>query len=636
MRGSRDRLPSAPIRATCDRMNAALDGARMIHAVGIHFGHDSGLAKIGENGIVRYASKERISRVKHAMGLSVDDLDGFLSACDVVGLSSTQDVPIPVFPEIGFKVEGAREVNYADWVGQTWSHYKNYLRWWRDVPSRGLLVDEETFSIPTLDRLHASHETEDLRALRAALIRRGTTTYRGREIRTLFFSHHLLHAEYANFTMGDKEGTLIVSCDGGWGPTFHGGGVFYSGDKLRQVVPLASLDAWIGQFYQSVGRALGLGEDGSGKLMGLAAYGRPVHVDKRLVGTRSEVLHNCGLATIGRFGPGDALADQWLREISGEIYLAWDKSAEIPPEIVSDIAASAQLLVELNQSESCRRAIALARDINLPVKKLLLSGGVALNCPANSKLSSTLDLEVDCPPAVNDEGLCIGAAAAAFAETTQSYPVADRGFGSAVFLGYRADIGLVSIEAGKNGYALMEQTGSAAIARCARLIREGDIVALFTGKSEVGPRALGHRSILADATDLKQWQHVNRVKGREIWRPLAPAVLEEDWELYFGGIRYVSRYMLFNYRVKTKSIPAVTHFDLTARAQIVNSENGILFDVLLAFKAVSGVGVLINTSFNGPGRPIVETEADAFQEARTLGISHVMTDAGLFGNGSHG
>lgn len=602
----------------------------MVHAVGLHFGHDSGIASISQNGLDRFVSKERTSRVKHAIGLSVNDLDSFLTDCDTIGLSHTPDVPIPVFPEISFEVEGAQSVNYADWVARTWPHYKNYLSWWRNVPSSGLLVDDEAFSIPEPGRLYAAHDIEDLLAFRAAFARRGMTTYRGRKIQTIFYAHHLLHAEYANFTIGDPEGTLIVTCDGGWGPTLQGGGIFYSGAKLRQVVPLASVDAWIGQFYQSVGRNLGFDEDDSGKLMGLAAYGRPVHVDDRLVGTRTEVLGNFGLPTSGRYQPVNDLADLWINEVSSQKYHSWDKSAEIPPENVSDIAASVQLLAELNQLESCRRAIALVREIHLPVKKLLLSGGVALNCPANSRISSALDLEVDCPPGVNDEGLCIGAAAAAFADTTKSYPVVRKGLGSTVFLGYCADRDSVTIEASKHGYTLSENTGPAAITRCAELLRAGNIVALFSGRSEVGPRALGHRSLLADATDMNKWQQVNRVKGREVWRPLAPAVLEEDWEQYFGGIRNLSRYMLFNYRVKSRCIPAVTHFDLTARAQVVNPEFGVLYDLLMEFKKISGVGVLINTSFNGPRRPIVETEADAFSEARTLGLKHVMTDAGLF------
>jgi carbamoyltransferase len=90
--------------------------------------------------------------------------------------------------------------------------------------------------------------------------------------------------------------------------------------------------------------------------------------------------------------------------------------------------------------------------------------------------------------------------------------------------------------------------------------------------------------------------------------------------------------MLFNYRVKTRSIPAVTHFDSTARAQVVCDKDEILYRLLLQFKALTGIGVLINTSFNGPGRPIVETESDAFTEARTLGIDYILTDEGLFVN----
>ena len=596
----------------------------MTKAIGLHFGHDAGCAILGPDGIQRYVSKERTSRVKHAMGLSFEDIELFLGDCDVIGLSTTQDVPIPIFPGHEFRVEGLQPAKYADWCSNTWGHYQNYLSWWTNRPEAGLTMNEEEF-LP----LTTPGGIQDPSALRRVLIRHGKTEYGGKAIPTYFFAHHLLHAEYAYFTLGDPEGTLILSCDGGWGPSLHGGGIFYAGGSFQRIIPLGTLDAWIGQFYHSIGRALGFGEDGSGKVMGLASYGRPIYMDGRLIGTRSEVLKKFGLSISPGFRAVNELVNQWLMEITGTNELSWEKATENPPPIVSDIAASAQLVVEINQLLASRQALEMARRLNLPVKKLLLAGGVALNCPANSNLAAVLDIEVDCPPAVNDEGLCIGAGVASFMELTGNYPTEKRTLASTAFLGYQPNPSTLLETAEKAGYFLAAR-GMAAVAQSAKLIRAGEILALFSGRSEVGPRALGHRSLIADPTYQDQWYKVNQKKGREAWRPLAPAVLESEWQLYFDRVPKASRYMLFNYRTKTRRIPAVTHFDSTARAQIVSSENGLLYDLLIEFNKLSGIPVLINTSFNGPGRPIVETEVDAFREACALNLNHMLTDIGLF------
>jgi carbamoyltransferase len=139
------------------------------------------------------------------------------------------------------------------------------------------------------------------------------------------------------------------------------------------------------------------------------------------------------------------------------------------------------------------------------------------------------------------------------------------------------------------------------------------IVGWFEGRSELGPRALGHRSLLADARVGANWAEVNRIKGREAWRPFAPAVLEEDAEQWFSGCPFPSPYMLFTATVTSKALPAITHVDGSARIQTVNADRRAFFELLQEFKRLTGVSVVLNTSFNGPGEPIVETPEHALR-----------------------
>ena len=142
-------------------------------------------------------------------------------------------------------------------------------------------------------------------------------------------------------------------------------------------------------------------------------------------------------------------------------------------------------------------------------------------------------------------------------------------------------------------------------------ISNNKIVAVFKDRSEVGPRALGNRSILADPRNPKNWKRVNQIKSRELWRPFAPAVLKQDLQKYFSNSPQVTPYMLFTANVKSKKLPAITHVDNSSRVQTLNNKKNQLYKILTEFKKITGFPVLMNTSFNGPGEPIVETYEDA-------------------------
>jgi carbamoyltransferase len=153
-------------------------------------------------------------------------------------------------------------------------------------------------------------------------------------------------------------------------------------------------------------------------------------------------------------------------------------------------------------------------------------------------------------------------------------------------------------------------------------------VAFFDGRSEIGPRALGHRTVMADPRRAENWPRVNRVKTRALWRPFAPAILREHLRDYFEGGPDNSPYMLFNATAKNGALPAVTHVDGTSRVQTVTAENGAFHDVITAFHRLTGCPVVLNTSFNGPGEPIIETPAQALRFLRSAPRELILSMSG--------
>ncbi len=243
---------------------------------------------------------------------------------------------------------------------------------------------------------------------------------------------------------------------------------------------------------------------------------------------------------------------------------------------------------------------------------LCVSGGTALNCVSNGRLLRNSPFkDIFVPPSPHDGGTAVGCAI----------------YGMIEVLGQRHDFRWVNDflapepncdgleELLTNELGMIVEQPDDFIAQVVDLLESGRTVALYQGRSELGPRALGHRSILADPRHpaIRSWINMH-VKSRELFRPLAPVVLEDSASKFFEIDRPVP-FMQFAVKVHPEhhtTIPAVTHIDGTARLQTVNErEDALLYALLKAFEERTGVGVLLNTSFNAAGEPIVETPAEA-------------------------
>jgi carbamoyltransferase len=239
-------------------------------------------------------------------------------------------------------------------------------------------------------------------------------------------------------------------------------------------------------------------------------------------------------------------------------------------------------------------------------KTLTMAGGTALNCVANARIAAEGPFDrVWVQPAAGDSGTALGAALAVAGKSEPFTTAAlGRGWTDA------------QLEAELKRAALPYERPASIAAEAARVLAGNGIVAWYQGRSEYGPRALGHRSLLAHPGDADTQTRMNDVKGREQFRPIAPMVRAERFADIFDGV-YPSPYMLFVHRVRPEwkdRIPAVVHVDGTARVQTVHDETEPLVAEMLAeFERLTGLPVVVNTSLNTAGRPMVDTPREAME-----------------------
>jgi carbamoyltransferase len=436
--------------------------------------------------------------------------------------------------------------------------------------------------------------------------------------RVTFVNHHTAHAAASFFTSPYETAALLVvdghgSSISGSDPTDevetisigYAEGASLSLSPLQKGVRKRSLSDWryaahdsIGWFYEVLTMALGFGPRGQGKAMGLAAYGTPALLDQ--MSAFVEIPADGRF----RFDPYGGISE-WLDEKL--------KGRPDAMQLRADIAYAGQEIL-------VRAVVAAAKEAHrwAPSRVLGFGGGCALNTLANSRIIEETPFErLAIFPATGDNGLSVGAALyGAHVVLGQPRNPPGRGWrGRAAYTGRKYsddDVVEAVADAGVVARPAADVPGETA-----RALINGELVGVCRGRSEIGPRALGNRSLLALPFDARVRDHINlEVKERESYRPLAPVVPIEHVTTYFEGIEE-SPHMLLVARVRSgvqDRLAAVTHVDGTARVQTVRSEdNPFLHRLLELVGSETGVPVLLNTSLNFPGQPIVETPADALE-----------------------
>ncbi len=409
-----------------------------------------------------------------------------------------------------------------------------------------------------------------------------------------YIEHHMAH-EASAFLAAPFDDCAVLTMDGrGEQATTSFGR--YAGGEYRRIKQI-DLPHSLGLLYEEVTRYLGfLHSSDEYKVMALASYGKPKYAGlfREIIEYRDE----------GEY----AVRQVHWEELFGPARL---RGSALTQEHM-DIAHSLQVALE-------QTVLAMANWLQKEtgLRKLAMAGGVALNCVMNARLRDRSAFDaVWVQPASGDAGTALGAAL--WVDAQQRQDRRRHWKMEHAFLGPAFDD--VEIEALLQQARLRYHRPDDIVEATAGLLAQNKVIGWFQGRMEFGPRALGARSILASPIDAGMQAHLNLIKDREDFRPVAPVVLEEEVGQWFvnGG---VSPFMVFVYDVvpgRADAIPAVRHVDGTARVQTINRrQHPLYYDLLRAFAMKTGVPVLINTSFNTRGEPVVCTPRDALESYMT-------------------
>lgn len=450
----------------------------------------------------------------------------------------------------------------------------------------------------------------------------------GIDSKLLVCEHHVSHAAYAFFE-SPYEDAAIMTVDGvgEWATTTLGVGNGTDIKILKQINYPDSLGLLYSAFTYFCGFKVNSGEY---KLMGLAPYGEPKFVElikQHLIDIKDDGSYKLNMDMFS-YQFGETMTDSKFEELFG--CCRREPEAELT-KIYFDIAASIQVVTE----EIVLKMAKHLKDIT-GKKKLCLCGGVALNCVANGALLREKIFEdIFIPPAAGDSGSCVGAALYAYYAHFNNERIATNER-NRVYLGpdFSDKIEKQILDGYSAKYKFVENSDDL-LNEVASALNSNKVVGFFNGAMEFGPRALGARSILANPQDPEMQSKLNlKIKYRESFRPFAPSVLVEKISEYFDLDR-PSPYMLMVAPVNNEiryevaehhddilrevsqvrsTIPAVTHVDYSARIQSVSErDNKKYYDLINKFYELSGCAVLVNTSFNVRGEPIVCTPADAYE-----------------------
>jgi len=545
-----------------------------MYIIGIScFYHDSAAALLKSGIIISAAQEERFTRIKHDKSFPVKAIEFCL---DTNGITIA-DINLIVFYEKPF-IKFDRIINtLQNQAPFTFNLFRKTLLSW--------LKTKLWISSIIKEKLHYTGEI-------------------------IYSEHHESHAAGSFFTSPYQE-AVIVTIDG-------------VGEKACTTIALGKENKVtilkeqhyphsIGLLYSAFTQYCGFKvNSGEYKLMGLAPYGKPIY--KELILEHIVSYDETGLISLNldcfSFEKGKSTINSNFCRVFGQPKRALDAKMN---NFYHDIASSIQAVTELIVLQILKYAKTLTG-----LDHLCLSGGVALNCKANGELlGKNLFNNIWVQPASGDAGCSVGAAYVGWYHYLKNPRVVLKdSLSNQVYLGsfYSNDIIEKLLKRFNLNFNKLNDIDLCE--KVALALESKSIVGWFQGKMEFGPRALGHRSILASPLFKDMKKHVNlNIKFREGFRPFAPIVLEEDRHDWFEMESIKSKYMLFTVKSNKKAIiPSCIHEDDTARVQTLNSEeNPLLHQLISTFKQKTDCPILINTSFNVRGEPIVESPLDALK-----------------------
>ena len=564
------------------------------------FYHDSAACILIDGKIIAAAQEERFTRKKHDQGYPHNAIEFVLNYSNLK-LSEVDNIVFFEKPFLKFERLLETYVAFAP---------KGFISFAKAMP---IWIKEKLFQKNLLFNKLKEHDRN----------------YKTDE--NIFFSdHHLSHAASAFFPSPFDE-AVVLTADGvgEWATTTVAIGKDSNLEIKKEIHFPHSLGLLYSAFTYYTGFKVNSGEY---KLMGLAPYGSPIYVDKikQLVDIKKDGTFRLD-QTYFNYATGLTMTNNKFNDLFGQKNR--DPKNEKITKFHMDIAASIQKVTE---EIIIKLAKAIREEYN--IKNLCLAGGVALNCVANGKILKEKIFEnIWIQPAAGDAGGSLGAALALWHIDKKNKRIVnseDDMKGS--YLGNEFNQEEIEHELNLIGANFETLEYNELIERTSDVLSDQKAIGWFQGRMEFGPRALGGRSILGDPRSDKMQKNLNlKVKYRESFRPFAPSVLSEDSSEWFD-INVDSPYMLLvanispkkkiemtddqkklfgieKLNIKRSDIPAVTHVDYSARIQTVNKKtNKRYYDLISKFKEKTGCPIVVNTSFNVRGEPIVCTPTDAF------------------------
>jgi len=563
------------------------------------FYHDSAACLIDNGEIVAAVQEERFSRVKHDLRFPKSSIEYILKE---------------------FNLE-ADDIDYVVFYEKPFLKFERLMETYIENAPRGFQSFRKAMPIWIKDKLFQKQSI--VKSLKEISIKFS-------EDRLLFSEHHLSHAASAFYPSPFKQ-SLILTIDGvgEWATTSVAIGRGAEIELLKEIHYPHSLGLLYSAFTYYLGFKVNGGEY---KVMGLAPYGEPKY--KELILEKLVDLKEDGSFGLNQhyfdYSTGLAMVNKRFFDLFSETKREAESDLK---EFHMDIAASVQAVTE----EVLLKLIGSLSE-EYGEENLCLAGGVALNCVANSKiLESKKFKNIWVQPAAGDAGGALGAALAVWHHhlgKPRPKENIDSMKGSYLGPSYSQQEVEVQLKEKKVNFETYHE--DELIKLTAKLLSEGKAIGWFQGAMEFGPRALGSRSILADPRSNEMQTNLNlKVKFRESFRPFAPSILEEDLEEWFE-LSSPSPYMLFvaklnksklksvsevdkktsglaKLKIARSTVPAITHVDNSARVQSVNGTfNQKYYKLLKEFKEITGCPILVNTSFNIRGEPIVCSPLDAY------------------------
>ncbi|NWJ21053.1 carbamoyltransferase [Marine Group I thaumarchaeote] len=538
--------------------------------------HDSAAALLKDGHVIAAVEEERFSRKKFDDGYPKMAIDWCLNEC---AISPKQIDSVAFYDKPILKFERLLD---------------NYIA----VAPRGMYSFLDTIPKWLHKRLWIKNE-----------IKNHLKDFKGNII---FPEHHMSHAAYAFYTSQfDESAILTIDGVGEWTTASFG---IAKNNKIQ----LTNDIRWphsLGLFYSAFTYFLGFKvNEGEYKLMGLSSYGKPKYYDlikENLIDVKNDGSIHLNMKYFA-FTYDKVMTNENFAQLFG---IPPRKEGQKTEQIHYDIGASAQKVLEDVMLKMVNHIY-----LKTKMKNLCIGGGVALNGVANYQILKNGPFDnVHIPPSPGDGGSAVGCAQYLYFVHNNKKRIIENNHSKLiqenVYVGpsYSDEDIIKFLDSNNIKYEKFEK--QSLLKKTAQLISTGNIVGWYQGKMEWGPRALGNRSILADPRNASMKDILNeKIKHRESFRPFAPSVLEEYASDFFD-IDIPSPYMLMVAKVKKPEIiPAVTHVDGTGRLQTVsNDANPLYYDLINEFYKITGVPVIINTSMNVMGEPIVNTPEQAFQ-----------------------